>query len=83
MPLWGMKIVEIVMRFVIPIGGILLGGAGIWLAYLPLDGANETVPDWTVMLPAGVILVASAAALVLGNTRRARGRWEHHALPDE
>jgi len=77
---WMSKLLEISMRFIWPIGGILAGCALIWMTIV---SAGKDRGLWILLIPAVTVLLVSTFALMWSNTPRARKQWQQYELPDD
>lgn len=79
---WLLKILEVMTRLVLPIGGILLSILFTWLAFVITDERGRTDPVG-LLVPTGILFISSAVILVAANTAAARRRWQQYEMGDE
>ncbi|TDL45960.1 hypothetical protein [Microbacterium oleivorans] len=77
---WLTKLLEVSVRFIWPIVGILAGCAFIWMTivFASKDGAL-----WILLIPAFTVLLVSMFTLIWSNTPRARKQWQQYEMPDD
>lgn len=80
---WVHKAVEVLIRIIVPVAGLLIGGLLIWYGTRLLVTRDDGSRGWEVIVSSVVILGPAGLLLVLANRKKARAKWVPYVLPKD